>query len=122
MRRLPTLVLLSGLFVLSGGLFGQDAKKDDPKPAKTDDPKAKKDETPAPAKLKGTLPKYYKDVGLTDGQKQEVYKIQNKYNPEIEKLDAKLKEMKSTRDKEVKGVLTDEQKKRLDDLLTGKGK
>ena len=33
-----------------------------------------------------------------------------------------IKELKGARDKEMKGVLTPEQKKRLDEILTGKDK
>jgi Spy/CpxP family protein refolding chaperone len=61
-------------------------------------------------------------LGLTDTQVQSIYKIQNKHNTEIEKLKAKINELETTRDKEMKAVLTPEQKKRLDDILTGKEK
>jgi hypothetical protein len=106
--RLPLFALLAGLVFLSGGLFGQD-KKDEPK----------KDDTP---RVKGVLPRNWGKLGLEDKQKQEIYKIQAKYNSEIDKLEAKINELKSNRDKEMKGVLTPEQKKRLEDLQTGKGR
>jgi len=115
MFRVPTLALLGGLIVLSGGLVGQEAKKEDPKGTTT------KKEDPA-AKFKGQLPANYKKLGLTDEQVQSVYKIQGKYATELGQLRAKEDELKATRDKEVKGVLTPEQKKRLDDILTGKDK
>jgi Spy/CpxP family protein refolding chaperone len=108
------LTLFAGMFVMSGGLVGQDPKKDDAK--KVD----KKDEPPV--KAKGVLPPNWKKIGLTDTQVQDIYKVQNKYNDEIDKLEAKIKELKTTRDKEMKAVLTPEQKKRLDDILTGKDK
>ena len=110
MPRLCLLALLGAMFVLSGGLVGQE-KKDDPK---------KKDD--APVKAKGMLPANWGKLGLTDEQKQSVYKIQGKYSEEIDKLDAKIKELKGTRDKEMKGVLTADQKKRLEEILTGKDK
>jgi len=124
MFRVPTLALLGGLIVLSGGLVGQEAKKEDPKTTtKKEDPKGTttKKEDPA-AKFKGQLPANYKKLGLTDEQVQSVYKIQGKYATELGQLRAKEDELKATRDKEVKGVLTPEQKKRLDDILTGKDK
>lgn len=113
MFRLPLVALLGGLIVLSGGLVGQDKKKDDPKKeeVKKDEPKAK-----------GVLPANWKKIGLTDEQVQNIYKVQNKYNDEIDKLEAKIKDLKTTRDKEMRAVLTPEQKKRLDDILTGKDK
>jgi Spy/CpxP family protein refolding chaperone len=95
--------LLGGVLVLSGGVVGQDAKKNDP-----------------PVKAKGMLPQNWGKIGLTDDQKQEIYKIQGKYNAEIDKLEAKIKELKGTRDKEMKAVLSADQKKKLDDILIGK--
>lgn len=111
MSRVGLLVLLGVLFVLSGGVVGQEGKKDDPK--------AKKD---PPAKVKGFLPMNWGKIGLSDEQKQNIYKIQNKYGEEIDKLDAKIKELKATRDKEMKTVLTTDQKKKLEEILVGKDK
>ncbi|MFO0801344.1 MAG: hypothetical protein U0804_28090 [Gemmataceae bacterium] len=102
---LPAVV--TAVLVAGGGSVAQDAKKD-----------AKKDD-PAP-KAKGFLPQNYGKLGLTDTQKQQVYELQAKYNSEIEKLDAKIRELKAARDKEVKAVLTPEQKKRLEEILLGK--
>lgn len=96
--------------MLAGGVVGQEPKKDEPK---KDDP---------PVKLKGFLPMNWGKIGLTEDQKQQVYKIQGKYNTEIEKLEAKIQELKSTRDKELKTVLTADQKKRLEEILLGKDK
>ena len=73
-------------------------------------------------KVKGTLPSNWGKLGLTDAQVQEVYKIRNKHNDEIDRLKAKIKELETARDKESKAVLTTDQKKRLDDILTGKDK
>lgn len=113
MLRVSMMTLLSGVFVLSGGLIGQDNKKDEPKEVKKAD---------TPTKVKGFLPQNWGKIGLSDEQKQDIYKIQGKYNGEINKLEAKIRELKGTRDREMKAVLTADQKKRLDDILTGKGK
>jgi peptidoglycan hydrolase CwlO-like protein len=110
MARAGFLTLLTALLIVTGGgLVGQD-RKEDKKPA---DP---------PVRVKGKLPPNWSKLGLTDSQVQEVYKVQNKYNEEIDKLEAKIKELKATRDRESKAILTPEQKKRLDEILTGKGK
>lgn len=111
MSRLCALALFVTMIVLSGGLVAQEAKKEDPK---------KKDD--APVKAKGTLPANWKKLGLSDAQVQDIYKIQAKHNEEIDKLDAKIKELKGTRDKEMKAVLTADQKKRLEEIVTGKDK
>ena len=110
MFRVGSLVLLAALLAVSGGATGQDPKKDEKKVEKKAEP----------TKYKGVLPSNWKKLGLTDTQVQDVYRIQNKYGDEIDKLEAKIREMKSARDKEAKAVLTPEQKKRLDEILTGK--
>lgn len=102
--------LVGAMFVLAGGLIGQDAKKDD----------GKKDE-PA-AKLKGRLPPHWAKIGLSDQQKQTIYSIQGKYSGEIDKLKAKIDELEATRDKEMRAVLTPEQKKSLEAAIVGKEK
>lgn len=105
MSRLCVCAMLGAMFVLSGGLVGQEKKKDD---AKKDDP---------PVKFKGMLPPNWGKLGLSDEQKQNIYKIQNKHDAEIDKLEAKIKELKDARLKEMRAVLTADQKKRLEDLL-----
>lgn len=105
MSHLATWLLFAGLLVLSGPLVGQDAKKDDP-----------------PVKAKGVLPPNWKKIGLTEDQVQTIYKIQGKYNDEIDKLEAKIKDLKTTKDKEMKAVLSADQKKKLEEILVGKDK
>lgn len=115
MSRVCACVLLGVMFVLSGGLIGQEPSKQD---AKTTE--VKKDEPVG--KARGFLPANWKKLGLSEDQIQKVYKIQAKYGDEIEKLEAKIAELKATMDKERRGVLTPDQKKRLEDILLGKDK
>ncbi|MEO2087896.1 MAG: hypothetical protein ABGY75_00135 [Gemmataceae bacterium] len=82
--------------------------QDKPKDAKPD------------SKAKGQLPQYWKQLGLTDEQVQKVYKIQAKYNEDIDKLEAQIKDMKEKMAKERATVLTAEQKKRLEDIIKEK--
>lgn len=114
MLRVSMLALLGGVLALTSGVVGQDTKTQDPKKD------AKKDEPPV--KAKGFLPQNWGKIGLTEDQKQDVYKIQSKHNSEIDKLEAKIKEIKGSRDKEMKAVLNADQKKKLDEILTGKDK
>lgn len=114
MLRLSMFALLVGALVLSSGVVGQEAGKAGQEPKK----EAKKDEP----KAKGVLPQNWGKLGLSDDQKQDIYKIQTKHNAEIDKLEAKIKELKAARDKEMKTVLTPDQKKRLEELLLGKDK
>lgn len=112
MLRATLFVLLTGAIVASSGaLTGQDGKKAEPK---------QKDD--APARVKGFLPPHFKKLGLSESQVQDIYKIQNKYGAEMDALETKIRELKGVRDKEVRSVLTAEQKKRLEDILTGKEK
>lgn len=80
------------------------------------DPPKKED----PKKVTGQLPTYWKMLGLTDEQVQKVYKVQAKYNTEIDDLEAKIKGLKEKMSKERLEVLTAEQKKRLEEILKEK--
>ena len=111
--RFGVLVLGLGVLLGSNGLTGQDpAKKGDPtKDEKKDEPTAKH---------KGTLPQNWREIGLTDNQKQEVYKIQTKYNDKIDKLEAEIKELKGKMTDERFKVLSVEQKKALEAIIKAK--
>ena len=100
------------VFAFTAAAFAQapkpaEPKKDDAKPADT-------------KKASGVLPQNWKQLGLTDKQVQDIYKIQGKYNDEIDTLEAKIKEMKEKMTKERATVLTAEQKKRLEEILKEK--
>jgi Spy/CpxP family protein refolding chaperone len=110
MPRFACLLLFASMVMLSGALAGQEPKKEPPK----------KDEPPV--KAKGFLPNNWKKIGLTEDQVQQVYKIQAKYGEEIDKLEAKIAELKAAMDKERKAVLTADQKKKLEEILLGKDK
>src|ERR1700722_10093670 len=98
--------VLALCLLAASSLVGDDKKTD----AK-DEPKAK-----------GVLPKYYKSLGLTDEQKQSVYKVQAKFNGEIEKLQKKIDDLKNERNTEVEKVLTKTQLDRLKELKLGEKK
>jgi TolA-binding protein len=71
-------------------------------------------------KVKGTLPPNWAKLGLTDKQKQEVYKIQSDYADKIADLETKIKDLKDKSKTDMEKVLTKEQKERLKEILTGK--
>lgn len=73
-----------------------------------------------PKPVKGQLPTYWKMLGLSEDQIQKVYKVQAKYNDEIDTLEAKIKELKDKMAKERLEVLTADQKKRLEEILKEK--
>ena len=101
MRILTVIALLAGIVLISNnGLFSQEKK----------DP---------PTKLKGMLPSNYGKLGLSDEQKQSIYKVQAKYDDEEKKLKQRLDEIKLEQKREYEKVLTADQKKRLFEILTG---
>ena len=101
MFRVAVCALVGAMVLLAGGVVGQEAKKEEPK-------------------AKGFLPQNWAKIGLTDDQKQQVYKVQAKFGDEIEKLEAKIRDAKAARDKELFGLLTADQKKKLEEILKAK--
>jgi hypothetical protein len=76
-------------------------------------------EGPAPVKKmlgrKGRrLPARYASV-VDEKQREEIYKIQEEYQPKIAALEKQLKALKTERDKKISAVLTPEQKKQVEE-------
>jgi hypothetical protein len=76
----------------------------------------KKDDT----KVKGVLPAGWGKLGLTDDQKQKVYKVQKEYNDKIGPLQKQIDDLKAQEKGEMVKVLTDAQKTRLKELAESK--
>jgi Spy/CpxP family protein refolding chaperone len=89
------------LFLGAGWLMGQDTKPAD---------------TPAPAKVKGTLPAYFSKLGLTDEQRQKVYKIHASYKSKIDALKEQMAQLTNEERVELNKVLSDTQRQRLREL------
>lgn len=73
-----------------------------------------------PPRIVGVLPPNWGKLGLNDDQKKRIYAIQDEYRPKEEALEKQLQELKIKRRADLEKVLTDEQKQKLKDLLTGK--
>src|SRR5438067_9212498 len=95
------LSFLAGGWLLSG--VGSRAA-DDPKPA---------------TKFRGQLYAKWRELGLTDEQKQRIYKIQSEYRTKIDELEKKVKELRREERSKAEAVLTAAQKARLKELLSG---
>jgi len=93
--------ILALALVVSSGTFGDD-KKD-------------------PPKAKGYLPMYWKQLGLTDAQRQKVYDVQAKYKEKMADLEKQLKQLKSQERDELFEVLSREQKDQLKKIYDEKG-
>jgi hypothetical protein len=103
MRLVIALFLLAGIVLATNsGLQSQD-KKD-------------------PPKVKGTLPDNWGKLDLSADQKASIYKIQAKYKEDIAKMQAAIKEKQAEQLREMVKILTDDQKKKLQDLATGGSK
>jgi Spy/CpxP family protein refolding chaperone len=59
------------------------------------------------------LPAHYAQV-IDEKQRDEIYKIQEEYQPKIEALQSQLNALKKERDEKISAVLTAEQKKQVD--------
>jgi Spy/CpxP family protein refolding chaperone len=104
-RAFAILVLMVTALLTADGLHGQ-AKKDD-----------KKEEAPT---IKGVLPPNFGKIGLSEEQKQKIYKIQADARTKLLELQKKLDELKGKEKEDMLSVLTDEQKKKLKEILEGK--
>jgi Spy/CpxP family protein refolding chaperone len=80
------------------------------------DEKAAGESKPA-ARLAGRLPQHFGNL-VDKTQRDKIYAIQAKYSEKIEDLQEQLKEVMMQRDAEIREVLTAEQKKKLDEIMS----
>lgn len=73
-------------------------------------------------KTKGQLPSGWSKLDLTAAQKEEVYKINREHKDKVDKLRAEIRKLDDEYAKKRVAVLTDEQRKKLIDLVAGEGK
>lgn len=104
LRSLGTGFVLCALIV--GGLLAQDAANS----AGAAAVKARK-------AAAGRLPNHYTRLDLSDKQRDQVYAIQAKYKASIEDLESQLELQKGKRDAEIEGLLTGEQRRKLQSLV-----
>ena len=107
-----------GIFLACAALtatvsVGQEPTKSDPvKPAPP---------VPAPkVDYRGQLPFYWGQLGLTDQQRQEVYKINAEYGAQMAAPELKIEQLKEKRDQERFKVLSPVQKDRLEAIIRDK--
>jgi len=115
-------LLLSGGYPL-GAQEGKATKSQTPKARQADKVEAPS-AVESTAKGKGTgrvappdpthrVPPGYAKLGLTDQQKDSLYRIQAKYYPQIQALEKQVDALRAKRETEFEAVLTTAQKKRL---------
>jgi hypothetical protein len=81
------------------------------------DEKADVVESKPAARLAGRLPAHFGKI-VDNTQREKIYAIQAKYSEKIEDLQEQLKDVMLQRDAEIREVLTAEQKKKLEELLS----
>ena len=91
-------------------------------PAQSKSTTAKATQTKTTKKIKGRLPNNYGKLDLSTKQRTEIYEIQAKYRTKIEDLEKQLAALKADQGKDIEGVLTTTQKKKLQDILAAKKK
>ena len=82
-------------------------------PASTDSSTAKSTGKTAPPDVTHRVPAGYSKLGLTDQQKEKLYKIQAEYYPKIQALEKQVTSLREKREKEFESVLTAPQKRLL---------
>ena len=73
-------------------------------------------------KVKGQLPAGWSKLDLTAAQKEEIYKINMEYKEKTDKLKDEIRKLDAEHAKKRVGVLTDDQKKKLIEIVSGESK
>lgn len=108
-----TYALTLGLLLGGGSLA---SAQDKSKSSSKDDSKS----SASSRRERGQLPPNYRQLGLSDEQRQQIYKIQNDYADKIHDLEAQIEKMKTERNGKYTKVLTKAQRDRLEEIQKGK--
>ena len=109
-RLLAGICLLAALALLAAGdTRSQDKDKD----------KGTKGDGPAKPAARGQLPRHFDKLGLTDAQRAEVLKLTADHKEKKDKLLEEIRKLDEDVARKRVAVLTDEQRKKLIDLVAG---
>jgi len=106
-----SVLVLLACFSMAG--WSQDSAKPTTKGAAGKEAAAEKKED---KKSVNRLPANFGKLGLTDAQRDKVYAINDKYEPQLDALEEQVKALRAKRTAETEAVLTVEQKKILKDI------
>jgi TolA-binding protein len=113
MRFVVGAIVLSLLLGSASSAVAQDKEK-----SKSGSSSSKEKES----KARGVLPLHYRQLGLSDEQRQTIYKIQNDYSDKIDDLQKKIDEMKAERNAKYLKALTKAQRDRHEEIKKGADK
>jgi hypothetical protein len=100
MRQTRVLVFILTTALLAGGwLWGQDTKG---------------------TKGKGSLPTYWKSLGLSEDQRQKAMSIRSEYRTKIDALKQQIAQLEKQEKGELEKILTEDQKKQLQKIIASK--
>jgi Spy/CpxP family protein refolding chaperone len=85
-----------------------------------DKPKAKAGNDSPAGRVRGQLPQNWGKLGLSDEQRQKIYKVRADYGNKIDALQKQISALRSAERKEMEKVLTDAQRARLREILAGR--
>lgn len=108
--------LTAAFLVVRSGHTDETPKKDGDPPAASESAKKSQADVKKTSR-RFRLPNHYGKLGLSDEQKQQVYAIQAKFQPQFDELEEKIRLLKIERKKEIDTVLTDGQRHRLKEIL-----
>ena len=74
-----------------------------------------------PVIVKASLPRYFKQLGLSAEQRKRVFTVKVKYAEKVQELQRQLEALKGQEKTDLEAVLTTAQKERLKELRAGKG-
>jgi Spy/CpxP family protein refolding chaperone len=110
-RRVPATFGLALIIAGSLPLFAQEPKADDAKPAAEKPVAATRKSDPS-----RRVPNHFGQVGLTPEQRESIYKIRKAHYEKLEALRAEMAEIESKSMSECEAVLTETQRKLLENL------
>ncbi len=112
-KRVGGLTLGAATMMILAGTWTLPAQEPKAKPA--DAPKAKAKRAADPSRR---VPNHFGQLGLSDEQRESIYKIQAQHMPKIDALEKQIDELRAQMVKECETVLTSTQKQMLADRRT----
>lgn len=113
LKRVGGLTLGAATMMILAGSWTLSAQESKAKPA--DAPKARAKRAADPTRR---VPNHFGQLGLSDEQRESIYKIQAQHMPKIDALEKQIDELRAQMVKECETVLTSTQKQMLADRRT----